>query len=366
MHRSKVDRTAVSGMLASMGVPSSVRVTLLSGAIITAACAPKSDRTTGAKVPEQGKPRNGQTAGPEPSSAITLMDAQLSPAKVNGENAPLPNGSPLALATPTLTQAEAPACTAGDWNAKRLPPLLRSGTRTTAVYDESRDDTKTDALPKIVENVGEHFADILGIGLCEDAPSPIEKQTNQQLTLANGVNVAITHVAPAGKSGRGWYGNQCAYHVRLADGSGKGVDLAGTAIPPFTTIASVLRKGSQAWIGVTFNGYAVEFPRGGCFVVAVDLCEGRVVWKSENYTSNAQLFLIGDDYLITGYGFTKEKRIIQVRDAHSGRVIQTQRIPGNPEQMFFSDGQLSVQTNHGDVSFTLTLPSEAHKAQLRN
>ena len=63
--------------------------------------------------------------------------------------------------------------------------------------------------------------------------------------------------------------------------------------------------------------------------------------------------MIGNDYLLTGYGFTAEKRIIQVHDAHSGKVLQTLRIPGNPEALDFNQGVLTVKTNHGEATFEL-------------
>jgi hypothetical protein len=172
-------------------------------------------------------------------------------------------------------------------------------------------------------------------------------------TLTNGITLKLLDAVPAGKTGRGWEGNQCSYELRSADGSGKPLVLGADTIPPFTSIYSVVRRGSAAFIGVQFNGYAHEFPRGGCRVLAVDLCEGRVIWKSSDYTSNGDIVLIGNDYLLTGYGFTSEKRIIQVHDAHSGKVLQTLKIPGNPEALDFNQGVLTVKTNHGDATFEL-------------
>ena len=173
------------------------------------------------------------------------------------------------------------------------------------------------------------------------------------IRLVNGITIRLLDAVPAGKSGRNWEGNQCSYELRSADRSGVPLVLGADAIPPFTSIYSVVRQGSAAFIGVQFNGYAHEFPKGGCRVLAADLCEGRIIWKSSDYTSNGDIVLIGNDYLLTGYGFTSEKRIIQVHDAHSGKVLQTLRIPGNPEALTFSQGVLTVKTNHGDASFEL-------------
>jgi hypothetical protein len=75
------------------------------------------------------------------------------------------------------------------------------------------------------------------------------------------------------------------------------------------------------WLSLGFNGYAREFPKGGNRVIAIDLCEGRVVWQSKDAVSNGGLLLLGP-YLITAYGFTSERRYVYVLDSHSGSLVQ--------------------------------------------
>jgi hypothetical protein len=126
---------------------------------------------------------------------------------------------------------------------------------------------------------------------------------------------------PAGDSGRGWRGGQCEFELSLADGSGVPVVLGSDQVPPFNTVRSLVRTGSAVWLNLGFNGYAREFPQGGNRIVAVDLCDGRVVWQSRDAVSNGGLLLL-DDYLITAYGFTSEPRYVFVLDRHSGSVVQ--------------------------------------------
>jgi hypothetical protein len=139
--------------------------------------------------------------------------------------------------------------------------------------------------------------------------------------VLDGVELRVVGVTPAGSSGRGWAGNQCTVDVRLADGSGATARLGATEMPPFTSVTSVVRAGSAVWLSVTFNGYTREFPKGGNRIVALDLCEGRVVWQSKDGVSNGGLLLL-DDYLISPYGFTSEPRFVYVLDARSGHVVQ--------------------------------------------
>jgi hypothetical protein len=139
--------------------------------------------------------------------------------------------------------------------------------------------------------------------------------------VLDGVEIRLTGAVPAGTTGRGWAGNQCRFEVRLADGSGVPVELGESQIPPFTSVTALVRAGSAVWLGVGFNGYTREFPKGGNRVLALDLCDGRVVWKSKDATSNGGLLLV-DDYLVSPYGFTSERRYVYVLDAHSGNVVQ--------------------------------------------
>lgn len=112
--------------------------------------------------------------------------------------------------------------------------------------------------------------------------------------------------------------------MKLADGAGKPTRLGEAEVPPHTTITALVRAGSAVYLSVGFNGYMKEFPRGGNRVLAVDACEGRVVWRSKDGTSNGGLLLLGD-YLISPYGFTNERRYVHVLDARSGALVQ--RLP---------------------------------------
>ncbi|MGC4063252.1 MAG: hypothetical protein QM784_01090 [Polyangiaceae bacterium] len=196
-----------------------------------------------------------------------------------------------------------PKCDPVDWSSPELTPLLtREGGR------------KSDATGKVGVRE-EIFGEI-----CTDAPQR-EVATSAPPAVIDGVRISVAGVAPAGKSGRNWFGNHCQFEVALADGTGRSVLLSAERIPPSNTINAVLRLGSAVWLSVGFNGYSREFPKGGNRIIALDLCVGRVVWQSKDATSNGGLLLL-DDYLISAYGFTSERRYVYVLNAHSGKVVQ--------------------------------------------
>ncbi|MGC4087616.1 MAG: hypothetical protein QM756_06925 [Polyangiaceae bacterium] len=198
----------------------------------------------------------------------------------------------------------APAvCTPADWNPKALAPLLKAGKKPNAQHTDHA------STPQL------EFA-----RQCADAPPGLQVQSQRSL-VSDGVEISVTEIAAAGQSGRGWAGNRCAFSLRLADGAGKSVELGPADVPPFTSVTSLVRSGSAVWLSVTFNGYTAEFPAGGNRVIALDLCEGRVVWKSADSLSNGGLLLL-DDYLVSPFGFTRERRFVYVLDARSGKVVQ--------------------------------------------
>ncbi len=247
---------------------------------------------------------------PEPPHAppVLATAAALTP---RNEDAPSTTQRPPENAAPLMqtevTRAPAPSpppeCRPADWSAHSLAPLLKRGKATSSSWAD-----RTGA------------AQLLFDSECTDSPTgPTRRSTNP--VVVDGVEIRLVGVTPAGASGRGWIGNQCAFELRLADGSGRPVRLGAGEVAAFTTLNAAVRSGSALWLGIGFNGYTKEFPGGGNRVVAVDLCDGRVAWKSNDAMSNGGLLLVGD-YLISPYGFTSERRYVFVLDAHSGHVVQ--------------------------------------------
>lgn len=209
---------------------------------------------------------------------------------------------------PPPTQAVAPSCTPADWSPRALPPLLEPG----KTPDPSR-----------VDQAG---SEVRAFSQCGDGPNGPGAGAGG--AVIDGVGVRVAGVTAAGKSGRKWSGNQCTFELRLADGAGQRVVLGPDVVPPFNTLTSLVRSGSAVWVGVSFNGYTREFPKGGNLVIAVDLCDGKIVWTSPSSISNTDLLLLGD-YLVTAFGFTSEKRFVHVLDARSGKVVQKLKVVEN-------------------------------------
>ena len=149
-----------------------------------------------------------------------------------------------------------PECVAADWTARALAPLLAPGKVATPAQPDQQS-----ARVQVFNSE------------CTDSPTGPTEESPTTVVL-DGVELRLASATPAGSSQRGWAGNQCAFDVQLADGSGRPTRLGAPEIPAFTTVNALVRSGSAAWLAVSFNGYTKEFPKGGNRIIALDLCEG--------------------------------------------------------------------------------------------
>jgi hypothetical protein len=197
----------------------------------------------------------------------------------------------------------AATCEPFDWSPRKLPALLKPGKTPNPAYP--------DRPPAPVEAFDAE---------CTDAPDGPRGGAGGR-RVVDGVELRLTSATPAGTTGRRWPGNQCTLELRLADGAGRSVALGPDLVPPFNAVSSLVRSGSAVWLVLSFNGYTREFPKGGNRIIAVDLCDGKVAWKSKDSLANSSVLLVGD-YLLSAFGFTSERRFVYALDARSGAVVQ--------------------------------------------
>jgi|GEM_PF-1282459 len=266
-----------------------------------------SSQTPAVTAPAGAKP------APDAPAASSTTTAARAPAALAGPSPPILGADALPGRVAVVDSSSVPLeagpvmalheCTPADWSAHALEPLLVRGKGETSTRSglQGHRDSLFDAE-------------------CTDAPAGATNESTEP-RIADGVRIRVSRAADAGMSGRRWRGNRCEFEVRLANGAGVPVVLAQREVAPFNTIRAVVRAGSAAWFSVGFNGYTREFPGGGNRIIAVDLCQGRIVWQSKDGLSNGGLLLL-DDYLISPYGFTSERRYVFVLDARSGRIVQ--------------------------------------------
>jgi len=85
------------------------------------------------------------------------------------------------------------------------------------------------------------------------------------------------------------------------------------------------------------------------YLTAVRIEDGELLWRSAPLLANARNFLVNDDFLISGYGFTSEPDYLYIIDRQSGRTLQQLKVKTGPSYLLFDDsGRLQVRTYNTD------------------
>ncbi|MDE6750688.1 MAG: hypothetical protein K2K21_16745 [Lachnospiraceae bacterium] len=99
-----------------------------------------------------------------------------------------------------------------------------------------------------------------------------------------------------------------------------------------------------------FNGYATP---NSCYLMAYDLEEGELLWRSEDQTFNSMNFIVKGDVIICGYGFTAEDDYIYQISMRTGKTISKTAVAKMPDILVEQDGKLYAHTYSYDYVFEI-------------
>ena len=89
------------------------------------------------------------------------------------------------------------------------------------------------------------------------------------------------------------------------------------------------------------NGYAQP---DTCFMFAYDLENDKLLWRSADQTCNSMNFIVKDDVIICGYGFTSEDDYLYQLNLHTGEVLSRLTLKKQPDLLVYQDNTLYVHT----------------------
>lgn len=120
------------------------------------------------------------------------------------------------------------------------------------------------------------------------------------------------------------------------------------------SLAYALIKDNMLYVNYYHRTYAESCPKNA-YMLAINLDDGYIVWKSLPLLSNSGNFVIAGDYIITGYGFSAEDHYISLINCDTGS--EEQRIPTKKSPDYFAlDGnKLYVRTYSYDLVYDLKL-----------
>lgn len=97
--------------------------------------------------------------------------------------------------------------------------------------------------------------------------------------------------------------------------------------------------------------YAESSGGSNGYITAIDLSTLSILWRSRSLVSNSENFLLLDDVIVTGYGFTDEDDFVYVLDRNTGEVLQTLPVPSAPDYFFMDGDTLYVRCYDTDCAF---------------
>ena len=101
-----------------------------------------------------------------------------------------------------------------------------------------------------------------------------------------------------------------------------------------------LRDGIFYGASVT-NGYAQP---DTCFMFAYDLEDNKLLWRSADQTYNSMNFIVKDNVIPCGYGFTSEDDYLYQLDLHTGEILSRLKLKKQPDLLVYQDHMLYVHT----------------------
>lgn len=89
------------------------------------------------------------------------------------------------------------------------------------------------------------------------------------------------------------------------------------------------------------NGYAQP---DTCFMFAYDLNNEKLLWRSASQSCNTMNFIVKDEIIICGYGFTDEKDYLYQINRNTGEIIDKLELKKMPDLLVEQEGRLYVHT----------------------
>lgn len=106
------------------------------------------------------------------------------------------------------------------------------------------------------------------------------------------------------------------------------------------------------YVSLSHNTYSETAPNHA-YIVAIDLTDMSVLWKTEPLVSNARNFEIIGNEIVCGYGFTAEDDYLYQIDRDTGRILEQIPLKTMADYIIRKDDQLFVRTYNTNYVFQI-------------
>ena len=107
------------------------------------------------------------------------------------------------------------------------------------------------------------------------------------------------------------------------------------------------------YVELAHRTYSADQPCTG-YIVAIDAATGMLKWRSDMLVANGHNFLVGEDTIICGYGFTAEDDYLYILSRYSGAVLERRLLRSAPDYFIPMDDSLYVLTYNTAYEYLVT------------
>lgn len=141
------------------------------------------------------------------------------------------------------------------------------------------------------------------------------------------------------------------FYTAVAFGSTDGVELEpqwavdlSPLFEPYRELDDIqLGPDGTLYVNANYQSYAKEVDGETAYFYAISPEQAEVLWKAGPVVSRGD-FLVMDDVILTGYGFTAEPDYLFALDAETGAVLDKERIPTAHDRMRQTEDGIQVVT----------------------
>lgn len=110
-------------------------------------------------------------------------------------------------------------------------------------------------------------------------------------------------------------------------------------------------RGGVLFVSHFHRTYARSSRGHNAYLSAIDVESGTLLWRSAPLVCNAANFVVTEDHILCGYGFTAEPDRVTVVDRRTGRTTGSHPVKTGPDWLLLRDGVLYVRTYDTDYTF---------------
>ncbi|MDD3172511.1 MAG: hypothetical protein PHF63_02385 [Herbinix sp.] len=112
-------------------------------------------------------------------------------------------------------------------------------------------------------------------------------------------------------------------------------------------------KDDILYISHSHNTYANSSKQMNAYITAIDFTDQSIVWRTDALVCNSYNFVIIDDVIVCGYGFTDEPDYLYQVNIHTGEILEKLLLKTAPSYFIKKDNILYVRTYNADYAFDI-------------